>query len=181
RPALPGSVLRGDVRHDDVVTAILVAMVVWIIAVAWLWRGAVRLNRHSLSDESRRRWTTPFLVTAALGAATTVATYVVYRQPWDDTEYAAAAVYLLAGAVAIVAWLPVLFRLEQPRSVTGRGGRVNVNCPECGYSMVGLRAVTCPECGQSYSIDELILAQDYRGREAPAATVEADPDREENA
>ena len=46
-------------------------------------------------------------------------------------------------------------------SLTGPGGRVNVHCTRCGYSMVGLRDATCPECGREYTIDELISEQGY--------------------
>ena len=40
-------------------------------------------------------------------------------------------------------------------------GDIRVQCPGCGYSMVGLQSCQCPECGTIYTIDEIIGEQDY--------------------
>ena len=49
------------------------------------------------------------------------------------------------------------------RPVVGRDNLVRVKCPECGYSLIGLRDLRCPECGATFTIDELIRAQHYGG------------------
>ena len=40
-------------------------------------------------------------------------------------------------------------------------GRINLNCPDCGYVMVGLSESRCPECGARFTLDELVRRQDY--------------------
>ncbi|MHC5115017.1 MAG: hypothetical protein ACYTGP_11390 [Planctomycetota bacterium] len=151
----------GNVRDDDIGMGSLVAGVAWLIALFWLWRPAVRLNRHSMSMEKRREWGRPIMFTVFIGAVILVASYVVHRQPWDDREWAVTALAMIGGGVALLFWLPTVFGLEHGRPVTGPGGRVNVHCTRCGYSMVGLRDATCPECGREYTIDELISEQGY--------------------
>jgi hypothetical protein len=151
----------GDVREGDIKTALVVAAVLWAVALFWVWRPAVRLDRHSLSVEQRREWGRPFAITVVIGAVLSVVSYVVHRQMWDDTEYAVTGLMLIGAGVAAVLWLPAVFRLEHGRPVIGPEGRVNVHCPECGYSMCGLREAVCPECGRVDTIDGLIRAQGY--------------------
>ena len=85
-------------------------------------------------------------------------------------------IVLLAVAVAGTVWLPVrlLRRHTIGEPIFRRTGEVNVKCPGCGYSMVGLAHCQCPECGVEYTIDGLIGAQGYcvvkfGHREAPVS------------
>jgi hypothetical protein len=162
----------GNVRDDDIVTGLAVAGAAWLVLLVLLWRPAVRLNRHSLSPEQRGRWQRPFLITALLGGALTVVSYILYRQPWDDVEWAVTGLSLVVAGAAAVVWLPTVFGLEHARPVVGPRGRINVFCPQCGYSMVGLRETTCPECGGAWTIDELIREQGYGGGGAEEEPVE---------
>ena len=57
---------------------------------------------------------------------------------------------------------------------------IDVRCPECGYSMVGLSQCNCPECGANLTIDELIRRQNYRAISPHrAALPAAEPKRVE--
>lgn len=177
---LGATFVLGLVREQDVRTGLFIAGIVWLASLVWIWRPAVRLNRHSLGAESRRQWVRPIAITVFAGALVTVLSYVIGRKPWDRTDYLVTAVTLVAGGVAVVFWLPTVFRLEQGRPILGRHGRVNVHCVECGYSMAGLRETVCPECGRTYTVDELILVQDYetrRGRreDEPEPKPETEP------
>ncbi|MGI9014772.1 MAG: hypothetical protein ACR2GY_11075 [Phycisphaerales bacterium] len=53
------------------------------------------------------------------------------------------------------------YRISRGQPVISTEGNVNVNCPDCGYSMVGKHDCTCPECGCACTIDELIRRQNY--------------------
>ncbi len=74
------------------------------------------------------------------------------------------------AAIAATAGLLVTlaYRTAWGRAVRDARGAVRVNCPRCGYSMVGLCSSTCPECGTTFTIDQIIGGQDY------AAPSEAD-------
>lgn len=80
-----------------------------------------------------------------------------------DDELVMGAVGLLGGAGILMIWLPALNRLMVGRRVVDDVNTVNVFCPACGYSLVGLRDLRCPECGASFTIDELIRSQNYTG------------------
>ena len=58
------------------------------------------------------------------------------------------------------------YRYSRGRPVETPDGLVNVHCPECGYSMVGLNECRCPECGEHYTVDQLIRRQNYEDRSA---------------
>jgi hypothetical protein len=165
RESMIGSGRVGYVLPSDVRTGLITAGIVWLLLQVWIWRPAVNLNRHSLSAERRLTWIRPLAGTAIMGAAVTVASFVIYRRPWDRAEYAVTAFTCLAGGIVVLLWLPVVFALEHGRPVLGPQGSVNVFCVQCGYSMAGLRATTCPECGRSYTIDELIREQKYEALE----------------
>jgi hypothetical protein len=173
RESIGGSGRVGYVLPSDIRAGLIVAGIVWLLLQIWLWRPAVNLNRHSLSAERRMMWIRPLAATAILGAVVTVVSFVIYRQPWDRTEYAVTAFSCIAGGAVVLQWLPVVFGLEHGRPVLGREGAVNVFCVQCGYSMAGLRAATCPECGRSYTIDELIREQKYEALEPDGPTLDA--------
>lgn len=164
--ARPG--FTGNVRGDDIMLGSIVAGVLWLPVLLWIWRPVVRLNRASLSAARRRVWVRPILITVLIGGAVSVLNYVIERRRWDDTEFVVVGLSLVGGGVAMLFWLPTVFTLERGRPVRGAGGRVDVRCPDCAYSMVGLREAICPECGRSCTIDELIAAQDYEKFRPPS-------------
>ena len=83
----------------------------------------------------------------------------------DSTVYRAE--FLIASCVFVgVALTTLIIAIAAYVTATGRpiedpAGRVNVHCPSCGYSMVGLESCHCPECGAQYTVDRLIRAQEY--------------------
>ena len=62
---------------------------------------------------------------------------------------------LIAGGIVILVWLPVALRLQRGKPVIGADNQVDVHCPSCGYSLVGLHQARCPECGWQTTLDEL--------------------------
>ncbi|MBN1513098.1 MAG: hypothetical protein JXB13_13875 [Phycisphaerae bacterium] len=77
----------------------------------------------------------------------------------------------IGGSILLVT--AVAYRVRRGKNVFTAEGHVNVNCPSCGYSMVGLEQSRCPECGSQYTLDELIRRQDY----ANVKRLNADPAR----
>ena len=70
---------------------------------------------------------------------------------------------VLCGVAGTLLRLAVLWHQHsRGRDLTDVDGRVNVNCPDCGYVMVGLSESRCPECGERFTLDELIRRQDYQ-------------------
>jgi predicted RNA-binding Zn-ribbon protein involved in translation (DUF1610 family) len=65
----------------------------------------------------------------------------------------------LATTLAVIA--TVAYRSRGGRPLRDLEGRVQVQCPKCGYSMIGLETCQCPECGHRSTIEKLIAAQDY--------------------
>lgn len=80
---------------------------------------------------------------------------------------------LLVGiACILLSWISAFHGARRQQPVISGDDQVNVHCPGCGYSLVGLRDLRCPECGKTFTIDELIRAQKYEPRRGPALTAE---------
>jgi predicted RNA-binding Zn-ribbon protein involved in translation (DUF1610 family) len=75
-------------------------------------------------------------------------------------EFIIGAIVLLAISGTFMLITTINYR-RVGQTIVDRTGAVNVKCPECGYSMVGLEECKCPECGRVYTVDELISLQDY--------------------
>ncbi len=94
-------------------------------------------------------------------------------------EFFIASILALATGATVFMLFTLGYRRGGGRALALRDGVIDVRCPECGYSMVGLSQCMCPECGSTSTIDELIRKQNYRAtmprREAlPAAeSIEA--------
>jgi hypothetical protein len=85
---------------------------------------------------------------------------------------------VLGGCVGVLFWLTatVLIWRETAAERTERlrqQGRGTVACVRCGYNMTGLREPRCPECGTTYTLDQLLTAQQMDQPEA--ALAEQDP------
>ena len=60
RSSVGRTIVVGDVRDRDIVVGSIVAGVVWLLTLLWLWRPAVRFRRP-LGPGEHRSWTTPLL------------------------------------------------------------------------------------------------------------------------
>jgi predicted RNA-binding Zn-ribbon protein involved in translation (DUF1610 family) len=77
-----------------------------------------------------------------------------------EEEFLIAATICGGAAGLIWIWLPVIFSSES-RTVRSESGHVDVRCPACGYSLIGLRELRCPECGEQFVLDDLLARQGF--------------------
>ena len=98
----------------------------------------------------------------------------------SSEEFFISSILALVTGATVFMLFTLGYRRGGGRTLALRDGVIDVRCPECGYSMVGLSQCMCPECGSTLTIDELIRKQNYRTtmprREAlpAAASIEAD-------
>jgi hypothetical protein len=159
--------LAYEVRYlpDEVFAlGLLGASVLWFVALWLIWRRVLRARMLLL----------PIIATLAIGVLTIFGCYLAGELIHYEDELLMLALVLCGGALVIFVWLAALHRLLQGRAVIGADHQVNVRCPSCDYSLVGLTELRCPECGLRFTIDELIRAQGY-GRVVPGAASPGPP------
>jgi len=130
---------------------------VWLFLLSRIWVPA-RAQRFStaLLFKLMGLWA----VTAAVGIG--IDGLVV-----SEEEYLIAAVIVLAAAITFFLILSAGLRYRAHKPVITPDDLVDVVCPQCGYSLIGLRELRCPECGLTFAIDELIRAQNYGDASRP--------------
>ena len=158
------------VRDEYVAVAFAMAGGAWLIGLAWIWRGA-----------GGGRFPVRALVATAGIVVFTILAGVALDEmmPRADEEYLIAAICLAASGAVVMIWVPAIQRMRRGRPVFDTENLVNVHCPECGYSLIGLRELRCPECGTGFTIDDLIRRQDYgdvrTGRSGDKSPVVLEP------
>ncbi|MFG0328512.1 MAG: hypothetical protein ACF8PN_01325 [Phycisphaerales bacterium] len=88
-------------------------------------------------------------------------------------EFFIAGLFLLSIGLSILIMASAVYQRSATRPLVRRGGEINVQCPGCGYSMVGLHECRCPECGEAFTIDEIIRLQMFDYRVEPAVVSKA--------
>jgi predicted RNA-binding Zn-ribbon protein involved in translation (DUF1610 family) len=139
------------VRDDYLVVAFAICGIAWVIILARLWSRALR-DRHIARAA---------LATAAIAVVTPVIGVMIDAVLRREEEYLIGAVVLGAGAVTLRIWLSAIIHAGHGKPLTTSENLINVHCPECGYSLLGLHELRCPECGTQFTIDELIRRQNY--------------------
>ncbi|MCL4211255.1 MAG: hypothetical protein HRU76_02535 [Phycisphaeraceae bacterium] len=150
---LLGLAMIQQVRHvwvDDVSIGAGLAVIVWIGTLVWLWRGYPRYRRIIRAT----------LLCLGIWTAVIVACVAASMATWEEEFWIAGFIFLGFAATFIVITASA-YGGSRGRPIASSKGGVNVSCVQCGYSMMGLNDCTCPECGRRYTIDELIVLQDY--------------------
>ena len=142
---------RGRIRDAHIAIAIILASAGWLGTLIFIWKPIRRGRNLAMA----------LFTTLAIAVATIGGMVLIEVTVRPDEEFLMATVFLLGLALAILAWLPLFTRLSRGRSVVGPDNLVQVSCPGCDYSLIGLRDLRCPECGLEFTIDELIRAQNY--------------------
>lgn len=154
-----------NLRDEHIGIGLACAFGVWCAALAWVWAG----YRHW-----RRTIRTGFIVLGVWAAV--IALSVIVGVTTFRGEFFIASIIItgIGVSIAIIAAAAYQGRVATP--VLDSTGTVNVACPNCNYSLVGLETTTCPECGSRFTIDQLIKAQGYGEKsdeQGDAAKVEA--------
>lgn len=91
-----------------------------------------------------------------------IPTTVFVDEVFNSEEYFIGAIVALAIGSTLFLLATLGYRRGGGKAIVLRDGIIDVCCPECGYSLVGLAECACPECGTAFTIDELIRRQNYR-------------------
>ncbi len=139
------------VSDEAIAITLLLALVAWLGSLMAIW---------STFSRWRNLLGTIFQVLGTWAAA--IPTSVMLDGMGGRyAEFWIAGTLLLAGGLSVLIISVRWYRASAGRTVVAQGGEVRVNCPMCGYSMVGLHEARCPECGGQFTVDELIRQQDY--------------------
>lgn len=155
------------VRDDHLAITMLAAGFGWCLALRALWSPC----------RSGRSLVAPAIGTIALAILVGLSAFVIDEMiRGRDSDFLIAAIVFAGFAALILIWLPAIHRRIRGRPVVGEDNRVMVQCPSCGYSMIGLYESRCPECGEQSTIDALIRAQNYGGvRTLPEEIASREP------
>ncbi len=156
-----GGVRRGRVRDEEIIVAVIVSLAIWILVLIWIWRPVMKSVRFAPTLRAARPWLWPTLLTAVVSTAVLLACLALDGAPLAQVEYFMAGLSIFGGAIVLLFWLPLIDSMDLARPVLNDEDQVNVHCPTCGYSLIGLRDLRCPECGDRFTIDELIRRQNY--------------------
>lgn len=152
----------GHVYDSHISIALLAAALCWLVYLLRVWwpvwrRHRMRPARMMSPSQSARAWKTvamlAIFVAASIGLASTW---------WDDNGYAIGGVGAVGLAIILRTWRDSIISAVDGRSVLDERGEVQVSCPACGYSLIGLTSLRCPECGASFTLDEIIRAQHFK-------------------
>lgn len=139
------------VTDEDLAICFAGGALAWFLLLGFIWRGEYRAKTLLM----------PVILTMALAVATALAAVSIDGLVRNEEEYLIGAACLAAGCLLLVIWLPVALRWMVRERVVNDENLVQVHCPTCGYSMIGLKELRCPECGTQFTIDELIRRQGY--------------------
>jgi hypothetical protein len=113
-----------------------------------------------VSAAFRERVATRVALSGGLVGGTVGLALLLDRTARIDEELMIAALICASAGALLLIWLPVIFAAET-RVVRAETGHVDVRCPLCGYSLIGLRELRCPECGAQFVLDDLLARQGF--------------------
>ncbi|MCB9857611.1 MAG: hypothetical protein H6818_18160 [Phycisphaerales bacterium] len=148
-PRFGGYYLR--VRDSDLAIGFGGAAAIWVGLLSWIWRGPS--GKTGIAGS--------IIGTFVIAGSAFAVSIGIDEWLRREEEYLIAAVLLIAAAIITFIWMRYTATILRGNPVFGRDRQINVECPKCGYSLVGLSTLRCPECGADYTIDELIRAQSY--------------------
>jgi len=141
------------VRDEYLAVSFSLAGLIWSGFLYWTWRYV----------SQKASFVPTAIGSVVIGIGAILVTVLIDRFVRREEEYLIAALWLVAGAAVVWLWMGYVERWRAGRPVVTEEGTVNVVCPDCGYSMVGLRELRCPECGAAFALDEIIRLQNYDG------------------
>jgi hypothetical protein len=153
-------------RDHHVAIGVALAGVAWCASLVFIWATFSRWWRILK---------TIFFIFAIWVVAIPAGIFV--DEVFRSEEFFIAAIIAMALGATVFLLATLSYRRGGGRAIMLRDGVIDVRCPDCGYSLVGLTECICPECGRSLTIDELIRRQNYRAvnRALPPASPPVGP------
>lgn len=139
------------VTDSNVAAGFAAATPVWGAILYWIWRG--QIGRSNIVG--------PIISTIIIVGITACIGTAIDEFIRREEEYLIAATCLVSAAFVCMIWMRYTLARLRGNPVLSDNREVNILCPECGYSLIGLNELRCPECGTTFAIDELIRAQGY--------------------
>jgi hypothetical protein len=138
--------------HDEAFFGcLLMAAIAYLPTLYWVW------SRHR---KKRFIWLGGAL-TVGIGLAAIALSMAVDASFAGSDELLLASVWFFGIGAVLTIWLFLYRRYAAGRPMFGEGGQLDLRCPGCNYLMVGLHEARCPECGRQYTIDNLIVQQEF--------------------
>jgi hypothetical protein len=137
-----------------------VPLILAIVAAIAAWVRLYQRSSWQVSGAFRAKVAGRVGMTGGLVAGTAGLCVVFDRARGVEEEILIAATICGGAGLLLLIWLPVVFASES-RRVRGETGHVDVRCPVCGYSLIGLRELRCPECGEQFVLDDLLARQGF--------------------
>lgn len=142
------------------VVAFFSGLFLYLILVCWIWtrkRDAQAI--YLRGPVPLRVWMFGAAATAGVGVFVFALCESIAGMPGESETLAFAVVCASAG-LTLLMWIRLYLRNGR-RALYDEAGVLDLCCPECQYSMVGLKQARCPECGREYTLDELVSRQDF--------------------
>jgi DNA-directed RNA polymerase subunit RPC12/RpoP len=160
---------RFHIRDEWVALGFIPAGGLWCVVLARVWGGYGR----------RQHFITAGIWSAVIAVIVGSLAFVIEELVRVEEEMLIAAVVLAGIATVFTLFLNATHKSRAGRPFLTVDKRVNVACPECGYSLIGMTELRCPECGSTFTIDELFRRQEFapsRPNEFPAGAAGDPPD-----
>jgi hypothetical protein len=141
----------GHIRDEMLTIIFLFAGLAYLVVLYWLWRRSIGARAVVLAISA----------TIAIWISVPLLWLLIDQMFPADKEVLMLSAPFMAGAFTVLLWVQVWRRYNSRRPLRDTTGQIDVTCPECGYSMSGLKESRCPECGHQCTIDQLIAQQNY--------------------
>jgi hypothetical protein len=153
RTPVPSTGGRMTIYVSDSVAAVvfLFAATLYVAVLFWIW------SRHR---RKRVLWLGGAM-TVGIGLVAILLGILVDIWFSGDEEFLICGIVLAAIGLALAGWTRLYHRHVGGRALFDESGVLALQCPSCGYSMVGLKEARCPECGQEYTLNDLMARQDF--------------------
>ncbi len=149
------------VRDEHVAIALGLASVLWFVALIKIWATYARF-RNVLK--------TIFGILAIWAVAIPLSILAdAFMRGGEEFVIAACILTAIGGSILLIT--STAHRVRRGKPMFTPEGLPNINCPSCDYSMVGLHESRCPECGTRYTLDELLMKQDFRNPGRPGSEL----------
>lgn len=142
----------------------LISGAVYLIAMAWLW---------SRNMKQRAFWYAGFVTVAMWALCIGLCVFIEEAVRGGEEMLIGCVVFMTIAGMFFV-WVQAWRRYGRGRSkLHHEDGKLDVRCPECDYRMVGLHESRCPECGATFTLDELLSRQMFRGETSDGKSTPA--------